>query len=321
MTRGDINFYRTQVTLGYKDLYNSHDEMTHPETCIHSYWFRPPGSISHVPEPARIIVDDDTIPLSDVLPCVFLQCEPRIMQNLVSYVLQHASSFHTIYTYDHDLLICCPNARFYVAAQTWIASEYHQNIDVSLKEYKISTLAGSKCINQSAGHLFRQAIHYGQHGQHELSRFPITFFRSSVQLPPLPDLGNNPFLVANTATNSKESLFHTFQFAIIIENTTQRNYFSEKLIDCLITKTIPLYYGGVNIHQFFNTTGWIILPTTSVEELSSHLETLHPDYYSSYQDIIEQNYQKAICYRDYYQNLNQSISREEYMDRYGNIDP
>ena len=287
--------------------------MMHPETRIHSYWFRPTSPITHLPEPATIIVDD-VIPLSDALACVFLQCEPRIIQDHISYVIQNASRFHTIMTYDHDLLVKCPNARFYIAAQTWIPHEYYQQVDVSLKEYKISTLAGSKCINQSAGHLFRQAIHYRQQ---ELSRFPLTFFRSSVQQPPLPDLGNNPFLVANTSTNAKESLFHTFQFAIVIENTTQRNYFSEKLIDCLITKTIPIYYGGVNIHQFFNTTGWIILPTTSVEELSSHLETLHPHYYSSYQEIIEQNYQKAVAYSDFYRNLNQSISREEYMDCYG----
>jgi len=288
----------------------------HPETRIHSYWFRP-TSITHLPEPAIIIVDDDTIPLSDAqsdAPYVYLQCEPRIIQDLVSYVIQHASHFHTIMTYDHDLLVTCPNTRFYIAAQTWISNEYYQQVDISLKEYKISTLAGSKCINRSAGHLFRQAIHYRQQ---ELTRFPITFFRSSVQQPPLPDLGNNPFLVANTSTNAKESLFHTFQFAIVIENTTQRNYFSEKLIDCLITKTIPIYYGGVNIHQFFNTTGWIILPTTSVEELSSRLETLHPDYYASYHEIIEENYQKAVAYSDFYRNLNHSISREEYMDRYG----
>jgi hypothetical protein len=293
--------------------------MMHPETRIHSYWFRP-TSITHLPEPATIIVDDDTIRLdarSDAIPCVYLQCEPRIIQNHISYVIQNASRFHTIMTYDHDLLVHCPNTRFYIAAQTWISHEYYQNIDVSLKEYKISTLAGSKCINHSAGHLFRQAIHYDQHGQQELLRFPITFFRSSVQQPPLPDLGNNPFLVANTSTNSKESLFHTFQFAIVIENTTQRNYFSEKLIDCLITKTIPIYYGGDNIHQFFNTTGWIILPTTSVEDLSSRLSTLHPGYYASYQEIIEQNYEKAVAYSDFYRNLNQSISREEYMDRYG----
>lgn len=285
----------------------------HPETRIHSYWFRP-TSITHLPEPVTIIVDDDVIPLSNAMAHVFIQCEPRIVQDLVSYVRKNASRFHTIMTYDHDLLSHCPNTRFYIAAQTWISQEYYQKIDVSLKEYKISTLAGSKCINQSAGHLFRQAIHYHQQ---ELSRFPLTFFRSSVQQPPLPDLGNNPFLVSNTSTNAKESLFHTFQFAIVIENTTQRNYFSEKLIDCLITKTIPIYYGGVNIHQFFNTTGWIILPTTSVEELSSHLETLDPHYYSSYQEIIEQNYEKAVAYSDFYRNLNHSISREEYMDRYG----
>ena len=289
--------------------------MVHSETRIHSYWFRPPGPIPHLHEQSIISIDDDTIPLSDApdTPTVFVQFEPRIVQDLVGYVHKNASRFHTIFTFDHDLLMAYPHARFYSAVQSWIPREYHENINVSLKEYKISTLAGSKCINHSAGHMLRQAIHYRQH---ELSRFPITFFRSSFQRPPLPDLGNNPFLTTNTSTNHKESLFHTFQFAIVIENTTQRNYFSEKLIDCLITKTIPIYYGGVNIHQFFNTTGWIILPTTSIEYLYSRLETLHPDYYHSYQEIIEQNYQKAITYRDYYENINHSISHEEYKALY-----
>ena len=203
----------------------------HPETRIHSYWFRPTEPIPYLPEPAIIIVDDDTISLNHTTPIVYLQCEPSIINDLVWYVQENASRFHTIFTYDHTILESCPNARFYIVARTWIPFEYYRNIDISLKEYKISTLAGSKCVNQSAGHLFRQALHYRQH---DLSRFPITFFRSSYQHPPLPDLGNNPFLVANTSTNHKEDLFHTFQFAIIIENTTQRNCFSEKLIDCLM---------------------------------------------------------------------------------------
>ena len=75
--------------------------MMHPETIIHSYWFRPPTPIIHLPEPAIIIVDDDTIrsdARSDALACVFLQCEPRIIQDHISYVCQNASRFHTIMT-------------------------------------------------------------------------------------------------------------------------------------------------------------------------------------------------------------------------------
>lgn len=288
--------------------------MTHPETRIHSYWFRPSEPIPFLPEPAVIIVDDHNVPLGNTIPHMYLQCEPRIIHDLVSYVQENASRFHTIFTYDHDLLVACPNTRFYIVARTWIPATYYQHIDVSIKEYKISTLAGSKCIHQSAGHLFRQVIHYHQH---ILSRFPITFFRSSVQFPLLPDFGNNPFLATNTSTNHKEALFHTFQFAIIIENTDQRNCFSEKLIDCLITKTIPIYYGCVNIHQFFNTSGWIILPTTSVVDMYLSLERLHRSYYEEWTEVIEENYQKAIAYSDYDRNLRQSISREEYMRTYG----
>lgn len=286
--------------------------MTYCESRIQSYWFRPSGYIPYIPESAYIVVDDK-ITLNHTSLYVFVQCEPRIINDYLSYLQNHASRFQTIFTYDHDLLVACPHARFYIVARTWIPSEYYMNIDVSIKEYKISTLAGSKCINNSAGHLFRQQIHYRQR---EFSPFPIIFFRSSYQQPHLPDLGNNPFLIANTSTNHKESLFHTFQFAIIIENTDQRNCFSEKLIDCLITKTIPIYYGCVNIHQFFDTTGWIILSTTSVEDMYVSLHRLHPDYYRMFTEVIETNYQKAISYSDYYKNLSESISQETYLRTY-----
>lgn len=288
----------------------------HPDTCVISDWFQPQEPVTYLPEPCYLLVDRPEI-LSPILPNIYLQCEPRIIKDHTEHLITHASNYHTLFTYDHDVLVACPHARFYIVARTWIPIDYYQNINVSLKEYKISTLAGSKCINQSAGHLFRQAIHARQH---ELASFPITFFRSSCQQPPLPDLGNNPFLPPNSGTMThKETLFHTFQFAIIIENTRQRNSFSEKIVDCLITKTIPIYYGCENIHQFFDITGWIILPTSSVEDLSTRLQNLHPNYYESYQEIIERNYQQAIRYSDYDQNLRESISQQEYMDRYGNV--
>jgi hypothetical protein len=55
----------------------------------------------------------------------------------------------------------------------------------------------------------------------------------------------------------KKDLFES-KFSIIIENCKDKNYFSEKLIDCLLCKTIPIFWGCDNIGDFFDTRGFII---------------------------------------------------------------
>ena len=70
----------------------------------------------------------------------------------------------------------------------------------------------------------------------------------------LPDISNNPLL----PQDNKINLFRKYQFSIVIENVAQNTWFTEKIIDCLITKTIPIYYGCPSISEYFDTTGWII---------------------------------------------------------------
>jgi hypothetical protein len=144
-------------------------------------------------------------------------------------------------------------------------------------------------------HTFRKHIH---NNQDLLKNFPIIFFISSMQKPLLEKKINNIFL-----NEDKFDLFECFQFAIIIENTNQENCISEKIIDCLITKTIPIYYGAKNINKIFNTDGWIILNNLDINELIEKLKNLNNDYYLNYINIIEYNYKEAKKYTDIYNNL------------------
>ena len=48
-------------------------------------------------------------------------------------------------------------------------------------------------------------------------------------------------------------------FHIAIENNKSINFFNENLIDCIISKTIPIYYGCPNIDNYFNINGFIII--------------------------------------------------------------
>ncbi len=272
----------------------------HPATIIYNNgWFNKNKIIKNIPEPCCIIVDKPHI-FSATLPNIFIHVEPNVIINNEQYLIENYSKYHTIFTYNQNVLNKCSNAKKYIAATSWIDKSIYNNIDITIKKFKISNLAGAK--NGAPGHNLRILFHYNQD---KLSQYPITFFRSYAQTPHIKDFGNNPFI--GIKHDSKVELFLDYQFAIVIENCRQTNGFTEKIIDCLVTKTIPIYWGCDNIGDYFDTTGWIILETETIEELQDKLKALTPDYYDKHKDIIEKNHTIALKYIDFYENLNNAI--------------
>ena len=107
--------------------------------------------------------------------------------------------------------------------------------------------------------------------------------------------------------SDKIQLFREFQFSLVIENSRQANYFTEKLCDCLYTKTIPVYYGAPNIHEYFDTTGWIILENESVDALLEKLAKLDNDWYNRHLEIVEKNYTTVQQYLVFTNNINKTL--------------
>jgi glycosyltransferase involved in cell wall biosynthesis len=82
-----------------------------------------------------------------------------------------------------------------------------------------------------------------------------------------------------------------YRFSIAIENGKYKNYFTEKILDCFLTGTIPIYHGCPNIGDFFNTNGFFIFET--VDDLLKIINSLtEKDYYYRI-PIIKENFQKA----------------------------
>jgi len=272
----------------------------HPSTIVYNRgWFHKDKYIKNIPEPCCILVDTPGC-LSSTLPNIFIQVEPDAILSNESYLINNKHRYHTIITFNQNILNNCSNARKYLYGTTFILETNYNNINTSLKDFKISTMAGAK--NDTAGHKLRLTLH---NNQSLLKDFPITFYRSIAQRPHIHDYGNNPFI--EHEAEKKFILFEGYQFAIIIENSKQINYFTEKIMDCLLTKTIPIYWGCPNISNYFDTTGWIILETETIEELKDKLKILTHDYYSKYADIIEKNYLIAKKYIDLYENINNAI--------------
>jgi hypothetical protein len=214
---------------------------------------------------------------------IAVQCEPDAVLHHRQMFIDNHANFDTILTHDDEILKACPNARLYVWGTTWISPSTYNNIKVGVKKQAISCLTGQK--NNTVGQQFRINLYI----QQKILNLPITWFRSSRTLSPIPSISQNPLI-----GDSKDPLFIEYQFSIVIENCRQNNYFTEKLIDCLITKTIPIYYGCPNISNWFDTRGWIILDSTSVSEFKRKCTYL-PSY-SRYMNVINSNYDRAKQY-------------------------
>jgi hypothetical protein len=59
--------------------------------------------------------------------------------------------------------------------------------------------------------------------------------------------------------DNKTTALLDYYYSISIENCSERDYFSEKLTDCILTNTVPIYYGCPNVDRFFSKTNIIQL--------------------------------------------------------------
>lgn len=76
-------------------------------------------------------------------------------------------------------------------------------------------------------------------------------------------------------------------FSFAMENATYANMFTEKITDCFMTGTIPIYYGIDNIGDFFNKDGIIMLDN------NFRIEDLTFDLYNSKIEVVNENFKLA----------------------------
>jgi glycosyltransferase involved in cell wall biosynthesis len=85
-----------------------------------------------------------------------------------------------------------------------------------------------------------------------------------------------------------------YRFSIAIENGISDNYFTEKILDCFLTGTIPIYRGCTNIGNFFNTNG--IITFNTIDELINIVNNLNEETYESMLIYVKHNFEVALKY-------------------------
>ena len=93
---------------------------------------------------------------------------------------------------------------------------------------------------------------------------------------------------------SKLDGLRDYMFSVAIENVENDDYyFTEKLTECFLTGTIPIYHGCLNINKFFDMRG--ILYFNNKEELHEIIDNLSPEKYYSMLEYVKINFE--TCYK------------------------
>lgn len=216
--------------------------------------------------------------------------EPNEISQLREKIIINHEEFDLILTYDDKILSLCKNSKLFLHGTSWI-----ENFDLGQpKQFCVTTLIGGK--NFCFGHRMRHEIF-------EKSEFvtsiPIIFFNSR----------NFPFQTSKKiqtmeSSFSKNELFYS-QFHIAIENHSSKNYFTEKIVDCFQTKTIPIYYGCENINDFFDSRGFFVV--SSINEIIDVCNKLEPDTYEKMKKYVEINYSESMKYSNYKSRVKKEI--------------
>lgn len=228
--------------------------------------FRWNRDLSGVTPETTVVFTDNNINYADQLQCkrVALIIEPEaIKPDAYSWIKDNYDKFEKILTFDKDLLAIDNKFVFYPYGTTWVTEK-----DLYTKTSLLSIIASDK--NQTEGHQLRHTVINRYRNQYELDIYGRGYNELSNKMP-----GLKPYA-----------------FQIVIENSKKDYYFTEKLIDCFATGTIPIYWGCPSIGDFFDINGIITFDT--LEELDQILENLSFETYASKFQSVVNNFNKLV---------------------------
>ena len=250
---------------------------------IHPSCFK--WNINNIPVSNHIFFTDYC--LTDIVNCKTSQkkvawlLEPKaILPESYSYIENNYYLFDYVLTFDRELLSKINNGLYTPYGTYWVDNNIPYN-----KNKLVSIIASFK--NNTIGHKIRHHI------INTIVGFDV--------------YGNHPNY---KRIQSKNEALDNYYFSITVENSIQDSYWTEKLLDCFVTKTIPIYWGTRDVSNFFNEDG--ILFFNKASELKNILSKLTPELYKQKESAIENNYKLSLQYKDpenyIFKNYNYLIS-------------
>ncbi len=207
-----------------------------------------------------------------------------IQPTVIKKLMMAATNYQLLLTHNSQILDTHHNARFVPGGGVWIGGT-HAGGEVSINE-KISlvSIISSKKIYAPL-HRFRLAA---------ALEAKIFFPKVSVSI------GSKKIVSWEFLKN------HAFN--VVIENYVDDYYFTEKILNCFATGTIPIYRGARKISAYFNSDG--IITFNSLSELRRIIAGLDfRDYEERYAAVLD-NFSRVKNYLTIEQYIHNNYGRE-----------
>ena len=193
---------------------------------------------------------------------------PSFNNNVFTYVKNNIDIimdvYEQIWTYNDELLRLDDKFKWVFAMGSWVTTPM-----VHEKTKLLSMITSNKNITQQ-------------------QKFRINFINENKNKFDLFGVGYNPI-------KNKEDGLCEYMFSICVENDTYDTYFTEKILDCFATGTIPIYKGTTKILNHFDGDGIIFLDDLDFSTLNCEL------YWSKIDSIKKnlENVKKFLLPEDY----------------------
>ena len=200
--------------------------------------------------------------------------------------------YNHVFTYHQEVLEANPKAVLFIAANTRIEDDYYPG----KKIFGVSTWISGRNSTGKPGVHMREELWVRK----DDIKIPLRFYLSS-QLPYKFGDYKNGLILGNNKAEMFDTMYH-----IAFDTVSLRNFFSEKLIDCFRTLTLPIYYGCTNIGDYFNTDG-ILIAHNAIEAIDI-CNGLTPEFYHSKLAAIRDNYERSENYLSHRQCLDRKLN-------------
>ena len=236
---------------------------------------------------------------------IFNVLEPNEFFRIHDYITYNSSNFDIILTWSDKVLNSCSNAVLFPFGEAWVDLNYASQFENTPREFEITFLCGIK--NLIEGHQLRQKIYTLEDKiniphkwwyvlddfNKETNERPGYFHVNGSVVSP------NGIDVAGEGKKqiwNRKSMFH-----VPVENSKHNNFFTDRLIDCFLTKTVPVYWGCPNIENFYDHRG--IICFENEHDLLDIINKLSPEDYTSRLEAINNNYQLALENASYFKRI------------------
>lgn len=182
--------------------------------------------------------------------------------------------FHRVLSCNAALLAAIPNGQYFVFGSTWVPDWRDKDVT---KTKMLSLITSSK--RRLAGHKLRHAV--------------VTDLQAQ---------GINADIMGGGFQwfDDKAEGLAPYRYSIVIENTREAGYFTEKLLDAFLLNTVPIYWGAPDITDFFAPEGMVICETKA--QIVAAAKAVSEADFDTRQSALAANRKVAIRYADMLRN-------------------